>query len=367
MSTLTIFRVSDSISPHAESWSDFTIGQTTEWINFISQTHDAEPVYAVVRDGNRDIGRFTGLLFTKFGFRILGSPFPGWSTSYMGFNLCRGTSRTDLLKALSRFAFDDLKCVHVEIMDRHVTSTMFKEAGYRYKCVNSFEIDLARSEDRLWEGLSSPCRRCIRKARHYGLQIEVSRDREFADEYYSQLEDVFAKQGLVPTYGIDRVRSLIDHLLPTGRLLLLRVRNSDKKCVATGIFPAFHDTMFFWGGASWRSYQHMRPNEFLQWTAMMYWKGKGIAKYDMGGGGDYKRKYGGTEISVPWGRKSRYGLFEVMRTVGRMAFSAKQRIAGFTKSFHNKNVQYPTSSDIHGTEVQASSTTVEEADCTARK
>ncbi len=55
--------------------------------------------------------------------------------------------------------------------------------------------------------------------------------------------------------------------------------------------------MYFWGGASWRHSQSLRPNEALQWEAMKIGKRKGIRIYDMGGGGEYKRKYGGKEIA----------------------------------------------------------------------
>ncbi|MGI6449931.1 MAG: GNAT family N-acetyltransferase [Desulfitobacteriia bacterium] len=47
-----------------------------------------------------------------------------------------------------------------------------------------------------------------------------------------------------------------------------------------------------WGGASYRQYQHYRPNEALQWEAIKYWKERGLKFYEMGGGGLYKKKYG---------------------------------------------------------------------------
>lgn len=33
------------------------------------------------------VGYFTGMIVRKIGLRILGSPFPGWSTDYMGLSL----------------------------------------------------------------------------------------------------------------------------------------------------------------------------------------------------------------------------------------------------------------------------------------
>src|SRR5947209_7170137 len=128
--------------------------------------------------------------------------------------------------------------------------------------------------------MTSACRRNIRKAERNGVIVEEADGPDFADDYHAQLRDVFAKQGLVPTYGVDRVRALVTCVHPAGRVLLLRARNPAGRCIATGIFPAFNDTMFFWGGASWRAYQIERPNEVIQWYAMRYWKARGIGRYD---------------------------------------------------------------------------------------
>jgi hypothetical protein len=331
MNDLTLIRVNYDQAPALEQFKDYTIFQTMEWLKFVSHTQNAEPVVAVVKEGERSVGRFSGLIVRKCGLRILGSPFTGWTTSYMGFNLDSSVPRVKALLALYKFAFGDLDCVHVEIMDRNLRTSDFEEAQYRYRNVRGFEIDLSMDEETLFEAMEPACRRCIRKADKLGVKIEVAEDASFADEYYTQLEDVFSKQKLVPTYPIERVRSLIEHLLPTRQLLLVRAIDGGGNCIATGIFPAVNDCMYFWGGASWRRYQGLRPNEAIQWFAMRYWKARGITKYDMGGGGEYKRKYGGQEITVPWGRRSRYLVFDRLRDLGKALFLAKQRIHGLGK------------------------------------
>lgn len=331
MSRLSLARTDYTEAPSLTQFGDRTIFQTIEWMTFVSRAHHAEPVVAIVKDGDRHVGRFSGLVVKKYGLRILGSPFPGWTTSYMGFNLEPSVSRVDALRALEEFAFRDLKCIHVEVMDRYMRASDFDMAKYSYLMSAGFEIDLTRDEETLFGAMDSACRRCIRKATKVGLKIEVADDSSFADDYYAQLEDVFAKQNLVPTYSVERVRALVECLLPTGHLLLVRARDAEGNCIATGIFPAFNDSMYFWGGASWRRHQILRPNESIQWFAMRYWKARGIAKYDMGGIAEYKRKYGGYEIAVPWGRKSKYPFVEHLRNIGKSAFSVRQRMLGLTK------------------------------------
>jgi hypothetical protein len=331
MAKLRLIRVDYDQAPKLEKFYDHTIFQTIQWLQFVSLTQNAEPVIAIIKDGNRTVGRFTGLMMKKYPCRILGSPFPGWTTSYMGFNLEASVSRVDALHALEDFAFRDLKCVHFEVMDRRLSVKEVQIAKYKYGIMTGCEIDLKKSEEKLFMDMTPACRRCIRKAEKSGVQIEMVKDLSFVDDYYAQLQDVFAKQKLVPTYGKERVQTLIEHLLPIEHLLLVRAISSEGTVIATGIFPAINDTMYFWGGANWRSYQILRPNEAIQWFAMCYWKQRGIAKYDMMGNGEYKRKYGGYEIAVPWVRKSKYRIFEQLRNGAKSIFAFKQRLLGLNR------------------------------------
>ena len=213
-------------------------------------------------------------------------------------------------------------------MDRGVTVEEVRRLGIRHRVFRGYEIDLTQEADILFDAMDSSCRRCIRKAEKSGVTVEIATDDTFAEEYYDQLKEVFARQRLVPTYPVERVRALVRHVLPTGNLLLLRAKDGGGRCIATGIFPAFNDTMYFWGGASRTEFRQLRPNEAIQWFAMRHWKSRGVAKYDMGGGGDYKEKYGGREIAVPWIRQSRNGLLALMRDAARWAFDLRQRLRG---------------------------------------
>lgn len=314
--------------PLLSHFDDHSIFQSVEWIRFIQETQGAKPVVAALRDGSETPGWFTGLMVKKCGISILGSPFPGWTTSYMGFNLEPGVMRSRVLEAFVDYAFHDLKCWHFELLDRRLETHEAEALELRYRSYAGLEIDLTRSVEQLFGSMSSACRRCIRKSEREGVAVEVADDTSFADEFYSQLREVFARQHLTPTYPLARVHSLVKHLLPTGRLLMLRARDLQGECIATGIFPAMNDTMYFWGGASRRKSQILRPNEAIQWFAMKYWQERGMTRYDMGGGGEYKKKYGGHRIVVPWIRESRYPFIPVLRDAARTLVRIRRRIGG---------------------------------------
>jgi hypothetical protein len=319
-----------------DSFADRTIFQTEAWVRFVSQSQNATPVLAELLDAGRVVGYFTGLTFTKFGVKVLGSSFPGWTTPYMGFNLAEKVSRAEALKALEVAAWEKLKCMHMEVSDPYFIPEDGRSLGFKCDAYVSYRTDLTKPEDEIFNAMDSACRRCIRKAEKSGVTIEEAHDTDFADEYYAQLKDVFAKQGLVPTYKIERVRTLIKHLLPTRRLLLVRARDSDGKCIATGIFPGFNQIAEFWGNASFRSSQILRPNEYIQWYVMRYWKKRGVSIYDWGGEGEYKEKYGCVPHSVPWFTKSRYKLVSKLRDEARKMFERKQRFLGWLQAEKTK-------------------------------
>src|SRR5437870_1435455 len=273
-----------------DRFKDRTVFQTREWLRFLSETQNAMPVLAELREGGEVVGYFSGLTFTRLGIKVLGSSFPGWTTPYMGFNLSPGTSRGVALAALEHMAWNDLTCLHLEVSDPYFSVEDGQALGFTCEFYTSYRTDLRKSEEAIFNSMDSACRRCIRKAEKSGVTIEEAHDLAFADEYYEQLKDVFAKQGLVPTYKLGRVRALIKNLEPTGRLLLVRARDPEGKCIATGIFPGFNKIAEFWGNASFRSSQILRPNEFIHWYAMRYWQRRGAEIYDWGGESSYKQK-----------------------------------------------------------------------------
>jgi GNAT acetyltransferase-like protein len=322
-----------------DRFADRTVFQTRAWVEFVAESQGATPVLAEVRGEKEVVGYFTGLTFSKFGMKVLGSSFPGWTTPYIGFNLRPGASRAEALAALEKFAWDDLKCLHLEVSDPHFTFDDGEAAGFKAEYYGSYRTDLTKPEDELFNGMESACRRCVRKAEKSGVVIEEAHDLAFADEYYEQLKDVFAKQGLVPTYPVERVRSLVKHLEPTGNVLLIRARDPEGKCIATGIYPGFNQIAEFWGNASFRAYQNARPNEACHWYAMRYWKKRGAKIFDWGGEGTYKEKYGPVAHRVPWFTKSKYQIVGTLRNEARNMFARKQKFLGWLQASRSRQTE----------------------------
>jgi hypothetical protein len=309
--------------------ADRTVFQTIRWLDFVAETQQAEPVVAAVRRGSETIGWFTGAIVRRLGVRILGSPLPGWTTSYMGFNLDVAVDPAALLHELRRFAWTDLRCLHLELMDRGLPLEAAPQPGYRMAPFCGYELQLDATDDDLLAGMTRSGRRDVRRGLRNGIvveEVDPGRDHDFASEYYGQVCEAFAKRGLRPAYGVDRVDAVIRHLHPGGSLLLLRARTADGEPAATGLFPGQRGgTAVYWMGGSHRRLQHLLPNEVLMWEAIRTWRDRGAVRFDFGGGGAHKAKYGGSPICVPWWRADRFGALEQGRDGVRRAVRSWQR------------------------------------------
>jgi hypothetical protein len=300
-----------------------------EWLEFLQQSQRGEPVAAVLWDGGNIVGAFAGLVVTKFGVRILGSPFPGWTSPYMGLAVRDGVVLRDAVGALVPFAFRDLRCAHLELMDRHLTLNDLDGLRFRYRAFSSWEVDVHRNEAELIGSFSRACRTQIRRAIRNGLVVEEALDAQFVDDYYSQLSSVFARQQLVPTYPKDRVHQLIDAVRPTGQLLLLRVRTADGRPAATGIFHALDgQRIYAWGLASSPHLRDSHPNELLVFHALNWSRDRGFKTLDLAGSGDYKKKYHPRPILVPWVQMSKHPVISSLRTAALYAYSFRQHAVG---------------------------------------
>lgn len=278
-----------------ESCMDHVVFKSKAWMDFLCETQRIKPLVISVRKQGRPVGFFVGATTFK-GLRIVASPFEGWTTPFQGLSVLSQIStqeRINIYKQLIDYCYAEIGCSFFQATDWNLHPQDMVDSGLSFQLVRGYRLDLTLDEETLFSKFDSACRRAIRKAQKEGVTVHEAEDVErFAWDYYNQLCDVFLKQGLKPTYPCSRVQALINKLHHTGNLLLLETRSSDMTCIGTGIFPASNSLAQFWGGASFRSHQILRPNEILFWEAIRYWKRRGMLEFEFGGLGAYKEKYG---------------------------------------------------------------------------
>lgn len=269
------------------------IFQSRPWLDFLTKRQSLEPVVARIRENGELRGFFTGLVAEKFGLRILGSPFRGWTTYFMGFNLKPGVPRRAILEEFPHFAFHELGCQYLELIDPLLTEADCCGLKYRLEPLPWYALDLSPPEETLFANMKHACRTNIRKACKNELVIEQTCEPKFAEEYYAQYVEVMQRHALQPAFCLATVQLMLKHLLSTDNLLLLCARLPNGQCIATGLFLAFQRTAIFWGAASRNDYQHLRPNESLAWQGVKLLKARGVEILHFGGyAGQYKEKFG---------------------------------------------------------------------------
>lgn len=329
---ITVSQVEDVDWKELDGFEDRTLFQTPQWLDFIKETQRCAPVILRLKEGTDVIGYFTGFLTRKAGIRILASPFRGWTTESMGFNLLPAASRSDALDAVTSYAFSHLGCQHFEVIDPELPVKDVEDGPYFVRRSRTFLIDLSKSEAELFSSMKrSSCRKCINKAKRSGVTVEACGPEGFAEDYYAQVLGVFGRQGLKPPYGIERVHALIRHVYPAGNLLLVKAKSAEGVCIAAYIFPGYGKTAYGWGGGSLREYQHLCPNEPTFWFAMQYWKARGMTSLNLGGGGEYKRKYGADEVPVFRIIRAKYPFVLSLRNAGEGAVKLKRRISQYVR------------------------------------
>ena len=313
-----------------ESLPGKSVFTTMEWLEFIQEDSQVAPLFLRITRGETLVGYFTAMIQKSYGFRIIASPFAGWSTCYMGFDLVDpSVNKLDLIPCVTEYLFKVKKAHLIEIVDRDISVEDAQARGYRTGISDTLELEIDRTDEELFKVFKTDCRNFIRQFERRGAALEYAEpDDTFAQEYYTQLQDVFAKQGLVPTYSLEKDKCLLRHLRQSGNVLCLRVRDPEGNCIATSIFPGYNGKFFFWGGASYRSGQHYRPNEYMLWTAIRYWREKGFTMFDMVGVRDYKRKFGSHEVQYAHISLARSKIVFWLRDSAKNAFFFMLRIKG---------------------------------------
>ena len=293
---------------------------TKEWLSFVKEDSHVDPVILRISENGSFVGFFSGFKAKKYGVTIIGSPFSGWSTPYMGLDVEGSSKKVDIIPELIDYLKKTYKALYIQIGDREITfedAERLKElSGYNIESSGTLELSIDMDDEHLYKQMKTDCRNFINQFTRRGARVEEAvPDDAFAEEYYKQLKDVFAKQQLVPTYSVEKVKCLLKNLSVNDRVLCLKVISPENKCIATGIFPGFNHKMFFWGGASYREDQQYRPNEYMIYTAMKYWRDKGCKVFDMVGIRPYKKKFGAYEVHYPSIVVAKYSILITMRKI----------------------------------------------------
>ncbi|MGL5257923.1 MAG: GNAT family N-acetyltransferase [Proteocatella sp.] len=300
MYTFEIVKLEDLNIKEYYDFEDKLIYQTLPWIHFLMETQKVEPIIVKISLNDSYIGYYTGFLFSKFGIKIIGSPFRGWTTLYMGFNLQNGVERAAIVNPLWKFLSKKYHCLYMEIIDRYITNEDVENNGLIADVQETYIKDISSDIDTIHKSFSSTCKNQIRRYEKNDAVLKVCKPSDdFAETYYEQLVAVFGYQNLIPTYDVNRVKVLLRELSKLdGALYCTEMFNPEGKSIGTLLGFAYNTTCYLFGLASYREEKYYQA-DYLVWDSFMHWKELGYKCYDLVGVREYKLKFHPELITVP--------------------------------------------------------------------
>lgn len=279
---------------------DNTIYTTYSWVKFIQKNQKAEPVILQIFKDEELVCVFVGLIVTKFGVRILGSPFEEWFTEEMGFIEIQKCDYGKCIQALKEYAFKNLKCLFIQITDNKIRLKDIPQ-GIDYIINKSLILDLRLSEAEILSSFRKDAKKNIRRFEKKGAVLkEVVFDENFAVTFYDQIKDVFEKQDLQPNYNLQKIMDMVEAFKEDqNKILAMQVYAPDNTCIASAIYLLYGDWCYSLATASYREYQHYLPNETIRWHGIQYCKNKGAKFFNFCGYREYKMKFSPQIVDIP--------------------------------------------------------------------
>lgn len=315
------------------SYPSATVFHLSCWHDVLKDSYPGKVVrFEVERDG-RVCGHWCGLLLSKFGAQVFGSPLPGSATDYMYPLFSTPPPAGEFLDAVIAWA-KDRGIALLEVGGAYFSEAELASKGYEIHHTRSYRVDLSAGESGVWKNLKPAMRNKVRKAEKHGVLITEDTSSEFPSRFFGMLRHVFLRQASVPTYGLGLVQTVVRVLTQSGNLKTLTAWHSGE-ALSSLILLTDDKAAYFWGGASYETAFPLGANDLIHWHALRFATSRGLLIYDTCGGGDYKQKFGGALISFPAGHLALNPLFGIVRSAVQRGFRARQLVLGRLQSLRS--------------------------------
>lgn len=218
-------------------------------------------------------------LLRKGPLRVGGSPLPGWNTAYLGplfFPACRDKAAAvqTMMRTgpIRRPAFLALRAMDTTL---DLTPLGFRKT----RDFETYELDLTRDEQTLWDNLKSTCRTRIRKGEKNGLTVREEVDAGYLGDFWAMAVDVFAKSAKRPPFSLATLQRMESNLRARGELIVTTAFLGSER-IATLIIPHDGRTAMYFAGGSHSERLDLAPNNLLHWKTILLCRQRGLTKYD---------------------------------------------------------------------------------------
>jgi FemAB-related protein (PEP-CTERM system-associated) len=164
----------------------------------------------------------------------------------------------------------------------------------------TFQIDLSKGVEKLWDGFSPKVRNQIRKAQKSGIEIATGKDKRFIDSFYKVFSERM-KELSFPAYPKSYIESIVENFSDSSKILLILHKG---KVIGGMLLISFKDTISNPYAATLVEYNSLCPNNLMYWEAIQHGAREGFSIFDMGrsqeGRGTYnfKKQWGAVPVQL---------------------------------------------------------------------
>ncbi|MEE9391293.1 MAG: GNAT family N-acetyltransferase [Planctomycetota bacterium] len=152
--------------------------------------------------------------------------------------------------------------------------------GFQDVSTTTSVIDLSRGLDEILANLHPSYRHDIRRAEKSGLTVELATKPSDLDAYYALHEETYHRTGVEP-HPRAYFESIFKHFVSCGRAHWFMAKHEGSIIGAANIAHA-NDWSMYWTGAYSQDALHLRAGKLLQWEAIKWAHGKGLAFHETG-------------------------------------------------------------------------------------
>lgn len=242
---------------------------------FFAQKIYGYPVYRIVSQANGNVDGWLALVHVKhpiFGNYLATSPFG----SYGGFGYLNITARDALLDK-ARALTNDLGAGYANVRFE-AGEEIAPEGWIQNPNYSTFFIHLSPNPDELFRSFSSDQRNHVRKSLKKGFVIRFGR-LELLDEAYEGLARSMHELGS-PYHNKTYLRRMVEALGENLELAVLY--NAHGKIAGTGVFIFHGNVVTNLHANILRAFRPEYAGEFLYWSAIERYCGKGFKTFDLG-------------------------------------------------------------------------------------
>lgn len=277
--------------------------QHSSWLRAIEEGLGYKSITLLTSSADNPVCLSIFLTAKKAGvLKLAGAPLPGCFTPYMEpvwLAEIDDNLKIMILKKQDEFLIKKgFSYIERRFRDDTLMAKMDGPKGYEITYPETSILNIHKDIDTMWKIMEGRSRNMVRKAEKSGIKIvECEGASSEIERFYNMLKVVFAKSNKLPPHPLSLYKSIVEHLMPEKRVLILSAILGDK-VIAMGFFIHDHREINFLSGASMPEAYKTGANNLIQWNVIKFAVKNGLSIYDLGGKGipsidKFKASFGG--------------------------------------------------------------------------